>query len=94
MKNARLALLIAVACTAVNADQSTYDDCILTHLKGAKSDVAAHLIKQACQVNYLRSGFVANTERAYNDCLLQHLVGVESTQAAMSIRSACSSKHR
>jgi len=96
MKNLRttLALLILTAGTSGLADQTAYDDCILEHLKGAKLDVAAHLIKQACQANYRSTGFLSDGERAYNDCLLEYLVGVESRQAAMDIKAACGRKHK
>ncbi len=96
MKNLRttLALLTLTAGASGLADQAAYDDCILEHLKGAKLDIAAHLIKQACQANYRSSGFLADDERAYNECLLEHLVGVESRQATMELRSACNRKHK
>ncbi len=85
-------LLLALA-TSVHAGQSEYDDCILKHLKGAKLDVTASLIKQACEENYRNPSFTSAKRRAYNGCLLEHLSGIESIQATMEIRSACSRKH-
>lgn len=89
-----LTMLALTAGGHALADQAAYDDCILTHLKDAKLDVAAHLIKQACRANHASAGFVSSGERAYNACLLEHLVGVESRQAAMDIKSACARKHK
>jgi hypothetical protein len=73
--------------------QAEYDDCILKYLKGAKLDVAAHLIRQACEENYRNPGFISDKRRAYNVCLLEHLSGVESLQATMEIKSACNRKY-
>lgn len=80
--------------TMVAAGQVEYDTCILTHLEGAKLDVATHLIKQACYENHKAMGFGSADRRAYNDCLLQHLPGTESLQAVMAIKSACASRHK
>ena len=76
------------------AGQAEYDNCILAHLKGAKVDVATHLIKQACSQNYKTKGLGSASQRAYNDCLLQHLPGTENVQAVMEIKSACASKYK
>jgi len=76
------------------AGQAEYDDCILRHLKGAKTDVATHLIKQACEENYRNPGSTTGKKQEYNHCLLEHLVGVESVQAVMEIKSACGRKHK
>lgn len=75
-----------------SAGQDEYDDCVLEHLKGAKLDLAAHLIIQACNDNYKRPNYTPKKKLAYNQCLLEHLVGIESIQAAMEIRAACERK--
>ena len=75
------------------AGDTEFNDCILKHLKGAKLDIASHLIKQACDENHRTRGFIADKKRAYNDCLLEHLVGVESLQAVVDIKAACYRKH-
>lgn len=78
---------------AVFAGQDEYNDCILTHLKGAKLDAAAGLIRNACYENYMGPFYPAEKVRKYNECLLEYLVGVESFQAAMEIRNACGGKY-
>jgi len=80
--------------SAVFADQSNYDDCLLKYLKNAKLDIAAHTIRMACDENYRNSSFTSKKRRAYNDCLLKHLPGVESTQAVIGLKSACQSKYQ
>lgn len=75
------------------AAQEEYNDCILSHLKGAKLDVAAGLIRNACYENYMGPFFPSEKVRQYNECLLEYLVGVESFQAAMEIRNACGGKY-
>ena len=57
------------------AGQDEYNDCILTHLKEAKLDAAAGMIRNACYENY--AGFIRPSEkvRQYNECLLEYLVG-------------------
>ena len=95
MKNPIVAvsiLMVTVSITSI-AGQEEYDDCILKHLKGAKLDVAASLIKQACEENYRNPSFTSDKRRAYNRCLLDHLSGVESLQATMEIKSACNRKY-
>jgi hypothetical protein len=72
-----------------HAGQEEYDACLLKHLKGAKQDVATHLIIQACDENYKNPSFTSEKRKAYNDCLLNHLVGVESLTAVMEIQSVC-----
>jgi hypothetical protein len=85
--------LVLAVTTSIHAGQAEYDDCILKHLKGAKFDVAASLIKQACEENYRNPSFTSDKRRAYNSCLLEYLSGVESLQATMEIKSACNRKH-
>ena len=86
-------ILVMVLTTSIHAGQAEYDDCILKYLKGAKLDVAANLIKQACEENYRNPSFTSDKRRLYNRCLLEYLTGVESLQATMEIRSACNRKH-
>lgn len=87
-------MLFVVIATSPFAGQAEYDNCILEHLKGTKLDIAAHIIKQACEENYKNPSFTSDKKRAYNNCLLEHLVEVESLQAVMDIRSACDSKYK
>ena len=87
-------LFLLTASTSTIAGQAEYDDCILEYLKGAKLDVATHLIKQACDENYKNTSFTSAEQKAYNNCLLEHLPGVESLQAVMNIKSACSNKFK
>jgi hypothetical protein len=86
-------ILVLAVSTSIHGGQAEYDDCILKHLKGAKLDVAANLIKQACEENYRNPSFTSDKRRAYNRCLLDHLSGVESLQATMEIKSACNRKY-
>ena len=86
-----LALIIA---KSAHAGQAEYDDCILEHLKNAKIDVAAHLIKQACVENYKSPSFISEKRRTYNLCILEHLKGVESIQAVMDMKAACVRKYK
>jgi len=79
-----LSIMLVTAMLPVFAGQAEYDDCILKYLKGAKLDVAANLIKQACEENYRNPSFTSDKRRAYNKCLLEH---------PMEIRSACNRKH-
>lgn len=74
------------------ARQADVDDCVLRHMRGAKLDFAAQLIKRACKENN-GNRFTSDKQYAYNRCLLEHLVGVESLQAALDIRVACKRKH-
>ena len=72
------------------ASKPEYDSCILNHLKGAKTDVAAQLITKACDVVYGDSGFIISSdERKYHSCLLDNLVNVESYIAVDQITRAC-----
>jgi len=89
----KLALFSLLLSTPTMADQEQYDDCILGHLKGAKLDLATHLIRQACEENYKRSNFTSRKRVAYNNCLLEFLLGVESIQATMEIKAACARKY-
>lgn len=86
-------LLLATSASAM-AGQAEYDDCILEHLKNAKLDVVTHIIKQACEENYMKKTFTSDKRRAYNKCLLEHLEGVESFQAVMDIRAACGNRYK
>ncbi len=88
-----LVIFTISAKTAVYAGEEEYNDCLLQHLKGAKLDVVAAMIREACYENY--QGFLNPGEKVkkYNECLLEHLVDVESFQAAMEIRNACGGKY-
>ena len=96
MKHIYTAIIIfgLAVSNSILADQEEYDDCILKYLKGAKLDVATHLIKQACNENYKNPSFTSKKRHAYNNCLLEHLSGIESIQAVMDIKSACGSKYK
>ena len=87
-------VLILAVPSLVHAGQEEYDQCLLKHLKGAKQDVATHLIIQACDENYKDPSFTSEKRKAYNKCLLNHLVGVESLKAVMEIQSVCGRMHR
>lgn len=87
-----LFLFFSLSATAF-AGQDEYNDCILTHLKGAKLDAAAGLIRNACHENYTGPFYPTEKVRRYNECLLEYLVGVESFQAAMEIRNSCGGKY-
>ena len=80
--------------TPTIAGQAEHDECLLEHLKGAKLDVATHLIRQACDENYKNPSFTSDKKRAYNNCILEHLVGIESIQAVMDIKAVCGRKHK
>lgn len=62
-------------------------------MKGVKLDIAANMIKQACEENYKNAEFISDRKREYNNCLLEHLVGVESYEAVMKIKNACDNKY-
>ena len=74
-------------------ESPAYDNCILQHLAGAKSDYASQLISQICSEKYEDTGLMSDDERAYNRCLLDHLRGVESNNAAFQIQGACKRRH-
>jgi len=93
MKILSVIFLFCSLSASAFAGQDEYNDCILTHLKGAKLDVAAGLLRNACYENYMGPFFPSDKVRQYNDCLLEYLVGVESFQAAMEIRNACGGKY-
>jgi len=93
LTNIFLGVLLLISTLSV-AGQSEYDDCILKYLKGAKLDIAAHTIKQACIENYRNPGFTSKKKRAYNACILENLPGIESLQAVMEIKSACKRKYQ
>lgn len=86
-------VMFSLSGGATYTGQDEYNDCILQHLKGAKLDAAAGMIRQACYDNYSGPFYPSERMRRYNDCLLEHLVGVESFQAAMEIRNACGGKY-
>lgn len=73
--------------------EEEYDDCILEHLRGAKLDLAASLIRNACYENYESIFEPREDVRQYNECLLKYLVGVENFHAAMEIRNSCANKY-
>lgn len=89
-----IVFLILIMPSLLNAGQDEYDECMLKHLKGAKQDVAVHLISQACDENYKNPSFTTEKRKAFNNCLLEHLVGVESIKAVMEIQSICGRIHR
>lgn len=93
MKKNVVTLLLSLLCTSAVAGQDEYNDCILEYLKGAKLDVAADMIRNACYENYMGPFYPNNKRRQYNECLLEHLVAVESFRAAMEIYSACGGKY-
>ena len=88
-----LVVLSMTGAVTLHAGQDEYNDCLLQHLKGAKLDVVAAMIREACYENY--QGFLnpGDKVKKYNECLLEHLVDVESFQAAMEIRNACGGKY-
>lgn len=95
MKQILAILMISCLIFSVStyAGDEAYDDCLLVHLKGAKLDPAAHLIKQACYGLYKKSGVLLEDRRLFLSCLLEHLVGVESVQAVDEIHAACGRKY-
>ncbi|MEW7992088.1 MAG: VF_A0006 family four-cysteine protein [Candidatus Thiodiazotropha sp.] len=89
-----LTIFCLIAASSIYAgDDEAYDDCLLVHLKGAKFDPAANLIKQACHGLYKQPGILLEERRLFLGCLLEHLVGVESVQAVDEIHSACGRKY-
>jgi hypothetical protein len=76
------------------AGQEEYDDCLLLHLKGAKLDPAAHLIKQACHGLHKQPSVLLDKKRQFYICLLDNLVGVESIQAITDINAVCGRKYK
>jgi len=93
MKVWPLLFLVVSLSSVAFAGQDEYNDCILTHLKGARLDAAAGLIRNACYENYMGPFHPSEKVRQYNECLLEYLVGIESFQAAMEIRNVCGSKY-
>jgi hypothetical protein len=90
------AILIILSCissSSIYAGTEEYDDCLLVHLKGAKLDAAADLVKQACQGLYKQPGVLLEDRRLFLNCLLEHLVGVESVLAVNDIHLACGRKY-
>ncbi|MES9943372.1 MAG: VF_A0006 family four-cysteine protein [Candidatus Thiodiazotropha sp.] len=90
---AMLMIVSLIFLSPICAADEAYDDCLLVHLKGAKQDYAAHLIRQACNGLYNRSGVLLEKRRLFLNCLLEHLVGVESAQAVEDIHQACGRKY-
>ena len=87
-----MVIVCLIISTPICTADEAYDDCLLVHLKGAKQDYAAHLIRQACEGLYNRSGVLLEKRRLFLNCLLEHLVGVESAQAVEDIHLACGRK--
>lgn len=94
MKYIYTTVICCLFSVAVIAGQDEYDDCILKYLKGAKIDVATHLIMQACKENYKSTAFTSERKKAFNQCILENLAGVESVPAAMEIKAVCDRKSR
>jgi hypothetical protein len=88
-----LIIICSIFSSAIYAGDEEYDECLLVHLKGAKLDPAANLIKQACQRLYKQPGILLEERRLFLGCLLEHLVGVESIQAVDEIHAACGRKY-
>jgi len=82
-------LLLSVALSALARDNPEYDECLLTHLKEAKLDVASQMITKACFENYVDDNFRRKRELRRNDCLLQHLPGIESMDAVARVIEVC-----
>ncbi len=93
MKVVAVLLSVLIVSGTAHAGADEYNECILTHLKGAKLDVAADLLRNACHDNHMWLFPPSERVRQYNECLLEHLVGVESFQAAMELRNACGNKY-
>lgn len=87
-------IIFAISFTAnpIHAGQNEYDDCLLKHLINAKVDVAAQLMKKACEENYKFTVLPDNRE-TLNECLLEYLPGVESGDAVIEIKKVCEHKH-
>lgn len=92
MKTIFSIIIFVLFSASATAGQEEYDECILKYLKGAKIDVATHLIRQACQENYKSPSFTNDKKKAFNKCLLENLVGIESVPAAMEIKDVCNRK--
>jgi hypothetical protein len=91
--HAIMMIVFLIFSSSIYAGDEAYDDCLLTHLKGAKQDAAAQLIKQACNKLYKQPGILLEKRRLFLHCLLEHLVGVESDQAVNDIHLACGRKY-
>jgi hypothetical protein len=93
----KMLLIVILICMvfpfSAYAGDEEYDDCILLHLKGAKLDHAANLIKQACYRLYKQKGVLLEDRRLFLTCLLEHLVGIDSAQAVDEIHRACGRKY-
>lgn len=92
MKNSLSMIVFIIFSASAIAGQEEYDECILKYLKGAKIDVATHLITQACKENYKSPSFTSDKKKATNKCILENLVGIESIPAAMEIKEVCNRK--
>ena len=91
----RSALLLATLATPLAAlawGNEEYDACILQYQQEAKTDLASHLIKEACAKLYKEGDFLLSDELDYYRCLLEHVPGVENNRALESIRQACRSR--
>lgn len=92
MKTISMMIVLLMFSASVFAGQDEYDECILKYLKGAKLDVATHLIMQACKENYQSPSFTSEKKKKYNECLLENLRGIESVPAVMEIKGVCDRK--
>ena len=88
-------LIVVTSFTAIPlfAGQDEYDNCILTHLINAKNDLAAQIMKMACNESYKDVKILSQERKAYNECLLKYLPGVESHDAVTEIQEVCRRKH-
>jgi len=92
MKSILSVIVLVLFSSSAIAGQEEYDECILKYMKGAKIDVATHLIMQACKENYKSPSFTSYKKKAFNKCILENLVGIESVPAAMEIKEVCNRK--
>jgi len=89
---ASIAFYLCLSSNLLFAGNKEYNECLLTHLKNTKVDIAAHFIKEACEGNYLNPSFTFKKNKEYNECILKNLVGVRSFRAAIEIRNVCAAK--
>lgn len=71
------------------ADEEAYEACMLQHLKHARTDYAAALVKQACDNLHNRAGLLFSDDEKYYRCILENIPGLESDRAVENVRHIC-----
>ncbi|MET1076551.1 MAG: VF_A0006 family four-cysteine protein [Pseudomonas sp.] len=90
--SAVLLMMASTVCAAFDAETEDYQDCVLTHQKGAKTERSAFYIQQSCRKYFLEGNYLFTAEKRYHRCIIDKMPGVETEAATSQVLSICNEK--